>query len=103
MLTVARGVLSVAPDDFVSECNLFAEPGSFDNANQKVLLDTQFYLSSDLLSVLGENRLWISLDFDMTNGTGFGKVRKHESEQERNRESECVPCILVRVHCSGVI
>ena len=81
MLTVALGVLSVAPDDFVSEwCTTFAEPGTFNHSNQKVLLDTQFYPSSVLLTVNGENGLWISLDFDMTTGGGFGKVRKREKQ-----------------------
>ena len=106
-LTLGLGVLSVAPDDFVSSCTTHAEPGSFNNPNQKVLLDTQFYESSDLLTIKGEDGLWISLDFDMTTGDGFGKVRKHESEQEGNRESvracECMRCIVVPVRCSGVI
>ena len=90
MLTVVLGELSVAPDDFASECTQYAEPGSFNNPNQKVLLDTQFYPSSDLLTIQGEDRLWISLDFDMTTGGGVGKVRVRESEQERNRESVSV-------------
>ena len=79
MLTLSLGVLSVAPDDFVSECTAFAEPGSFNNPNQKVVLDTQFYPSATLLSVLGDNALWISLDFDMTTGAFVDKVRKHEN------------------------
>ena len=105
MLTVALGVPSVAPDDFVSSCTAFAEPGSFNNSKQKVLLDTQFYPSSDILTVLGDDGLWISLDFDMTTGDSFGKVRKRESEQESSRESvnACVHCILVHIRCSGLI
>ena len=79
MLTVSLGVLSVAPDDFASECAVFAEPGSFNNTNQKIVLDTQFYQGTTLLSILGDNGLWISLDFDMTTGEGVGKVRKHEN------------------------
>ena len=86
MFTVCLGVFSVAPDDFASECTEHAEPGSFNNPNQKVLLDTQFYPSTTLLSALGEDRLWVSLDFDMTTGSGVSKVRKHESQQETNRE-----------------
>ena len=87
MLTVALSGLSVAPDGFASECIEFAEPSSFNNPNQKVLLDTQFYPSSDLLTIEGQNGLWISLDFDMTTGDFFGKVRNRESEQGGNRES----------------
>ena len=69
-------VLSVAPDDFDSEwCTIFAEPGTFNNSNEKVLLDTQFYTSGSLLTILGEDVLWISLDFDMLTGTGTDKVR----------------------------
>ena len=80
MLTVSLGVLSVAPDDFASECTAFAEPGSFNNPNQKVVLDTQFYPSTTLLSNDGDNGLWISLDFDMkSNLVHWGKVRKHEN------------------------
>ena len=80
MLTVSLGVLSVAPDDFASECTAFAEPGSFNNPNQKVLLDTQFYPSQTLLSLDGHNRLWISLEFDKKSPPGgYGKVRKHEN------------------------
>ena len=75
ILTVSLGALSVAPDDFASECTIHAEPGSVNNPNQKVLLDTQFYPSTTLLSVLGDDALWISLDFDMTTVTGIGKVR----------------------------
>ena len=82
MLTVALGVLSVAPDDFVSECTKHAELGSFNNSNQKVLLDTQFYPSTDLLTLQGEDKIWISLDIDMTTGIGMGKVRKRGSELE---------------------
>ena len=85
MLTVSLGVLSVAPDDFVSECTTFAEPGSFNNPNQKVLMDTQFYPSATLLSVMGGDELWISLDFDMLSGTGISKVRKHQSQQKGNK------------------
>ena len=76
MLTVACGVLSAAPDDFVSECTAYAKAGSFNNPNQKVLLDTQFYPSGYLVTILGEDGLWLSLDFDMTKGIGFSKVRK---------------------------
>ena len=79
MLSVSLAVLSVAPDDFASECAAFAEPGSFNNLNQKVVLDTQFYPSTTLLSVVGDNGLWISLDFDMTTGGGIDKVSKHEN------------------------
>ena len=79
MLTVSLGVLSVAPDDFASECAAFAEPGSFNNPNQKVVLDTQFYPSTTLLSIVGEDGLWLSLDFDMTTGGGVGEVSKHEN------------------------
>ena len=68
MLTACLWVLSVAPDDFASECTSEAEPGSFNNPNQEVLLDTQFYQSTTLLSALGDDELWISLDFDMTTG-----------------------------------
>ena len=77
MSTFSLGVLSVAPDDFASVCTPYAEPDSFNNSNQKVLLDTQFYPSQTLLSILGEDGLWISLDFDMTTGAGVGKVRTH--------------------------
>ena len=73
MLTASLSVLSVAPDDFANECMKFAEPGSFNNPNEKVLMDTQFYPSEALLTVQGEDRLWISLDFDMLNGTGTGR------------------------------
>ena len=83
MLTVALGVLSVAPDDFASECTKYAELGSFNNPNQKVLLDTQFYPSMYLLTLQGEDGLWISLDLDMTTGSGTGKVRKRQSELEK--------------------
>ena len=69
--------LSVAPDDFANECSLFAEPGSYNNPNERILLDTQFYRSTHLLSVLGKDELWISLDFDMLTGTDVGKVREH--------------------------
>ena len=93
MLTVALGVLSVAPDDFVSSCTEFAEPGSFNNSNQKVLLDTQFYPSLALLTTEGENGLWISLDFDMTTGDGFGKVRKRE-ESKRGVMKKQSPLII---------
>ena len=82
MLTVALSVLSVAPDDFASNCTKFAEAGSFNNPNQKVLLDTQFYPSQTLVSVVGEERRWISLDFDTTSGVNvsapYKKVRKRE-------------------------
>ena len=74
-------------------CTAFAEPGSFNNPDQKVPLDTHFYVSSDLLTAQGEDRLWISLDFDMTTGDGSGKVRKRESKQERNRGSASV-CVV---------
>ena len=89
MLTVSLGVLSVAPDDFASECTEFAEPGSFNNPNQKVLLDTQFYPGTTLLSDTGDDGLWLSLDFDMTLTSLFGKVRKHEHVQ---RVQVCVLC-----------
>ena len=79
VLPVSLGVLSIAPDDFVSTCTAMAEPGSFNNSNQKVLLDTQFYLSTTLLSSLGEDKLWISLDFNKT--TSYDSVSKHESQQ----------------------
>ena len=85
MFTVSLSVLSVAPDDFASECTEHAEPGSFNNPSQKVLLDTQFYPSTTLLSVTGEDRLWISLDLDTTTDSGSGKVRKHENQQETNK------------------
>ena len=86
MLNVSLGVLSVAPDDFESGCIDFAEPGSFNNPNQKVLLDTQFYPSTTLLTPYGEDGLWLSLDFDMLSGTGSAiKVRKHESQQKGNK------------------
>ena len=83
--TVSLGVLSVAPDDFSSECTPYAEPGSFNNPNQKVLLDTQFYPSTTLLSALGEDGLWISLDFDKTTGTGIGKVRTERTKFSKKR------------------
>ena len=86
MLTVSLGVLSVAPDDFASECTIFAEPGTFNNPNEKVLLDTQFYPSKTLLTIFGEDRLWTSLDFDMLTGTGTGKVRKHAEVIKRETE-----------------
>ena len=70
--------VSVAPDDFDSQCARSAAPGSFDNPNQRVVLDTQFYKSSTLLSALGNNGLWISLDFDMTVGTAQSKVHAQE-------------------------
>ena len=76
MLSVSFSVLSVAPDDFSSKCSEFAKPGSFNNPNEKVLLDTQFYPSETLLGVLGEDGLWISLDLDMLTGTSAGKVLK---------------------------
>ena len=80
MLTVSLGVLSVAPDDFASECTAFAEPGSFNNPNQKVVLDTQFYQKQTLLNIVGGNGLWISLDLDTTTQMhGIDKVRKHEN------------------------
>ena len=85
MFTVAFGVLSVAPDDFASECTIHAEPGSFHNPNQKVLLDTQFYPSTTLLSPVGEDGLWISLDFDITTGVGFGKVRTEGTKISKKR------------------
>ena len=44
-------VLSVAPDDFENECAMWAEPGKFNNSNEKVLMDTQFYGSGNLLTV----------------------------------------------------
>ena len=75
LLTVSLSMFSVAPDDFASDCTKFAEPGSFNNPNEKVLIDTQFYPSGSLLTVQGEDVLWISLDLDMNAGTG--KVRKH--------------------------
>ena len=75
MLTASYSVLSVAPDDFASECTPYAKPGSFNNPNQKVLLDTQFYPSTTLLSATGDDGLWLSLDFDMTTGAGVDKVR----------------------------
>ena len=87
LITVCLGVPSVAPDDFVSECTIHAEPGSFNNPNQKVLLDTQFYPSTTLLTVVGEDGLWISLDFDKTTGTGSGKVRT-ESTKISNKRTE---------------
>ena len=82
LLTVALSVLSVAPNDFASKCTKFAELGSFNNPNQKVLLDTQFYPSQTLVTVDGEERRWISLDFDPTSGVNVSapsKVRKRES------------------------
>ena len=82
VLTVSLSVLSVAPDDFASECIQFAEPGSFNNPNQRVLLDTQFYQSTTLLTLKGEDGLWASLDFDMTVGTGSSKVRKFDNLHE---------------------
>ena len=85
MLTVALGELSVAPDDFATECAQHAHPGTFNNPNQNVLLDTQFYPSSVLLTVQGENGLWISLDFDMTTGDGLGKVRKKARKRTREK------------------
>ena len=98
MVAVSLSILSVAPDDFANECGEFAQPGSFSNRNEKVLLDTQFYPSTSLLSVQGEDGLWISIDVDMLTGTGTDKVRKHESQQKANKESvctcECVRCIL---------
>ena len=106
MLTVCLGELSVAPDDFASECTIHAEPGTFSNPNQKVLLDTQFYPSTTLLTILGEDGLWISLDFDMTTGAGIGKVRKHENHREANRESVsmCIISLCIRwFACSGLI
>ena len=75
MLTASLGMLSVAPDDFVNGCVAFAQPGSFNNSDQKVLLDTQFYQSTTLLTAVGEDGLWISIDFDMTTGPHTGKVR----------------------------
>ena len=109
--TVSLGVLSVAPDDFASECIEHAEPGSFNNSNQKVLLDTQFYPSTTLLTTTGEDGLWISLDFDMTTGTTVSKVRKHQNQLEMNRaECECVSTGLCALYhclcsfaCSGLI
>ena len=74
MLTVSLPVVSVAPDDFDSKCTKSAAAESFNNPNQKVLLDTQFYQSSTLLNPVGDNELWISLDFDMTLGVTYSKV-----------------------------
>ena len=85
MFTVSLGVLSVAPDDFASECTIHAEPGSFHNPNQKVLLDTQFYPSTTLLSSVGDDGLWISLDFDMTTGVGGSKVRIESTKISKKR------------------
>ena len=76
MLTASFSILSVAPGDFVSECVPFAQPGSFNNSDQKVVLDTQFYQSTTLLTAVGDDGLWISIDFDMTTGSIHGKVRK---------------------------
>ena len=87
MRTVSLGVLSVAPDDFAIECTAHAENGSFNNSNQKVLLDTQFYPSTTLLTVTGEDGLWISLDFDMTTGTGVGKVRIDRTKISKKRRA----------------
>ena len=79
MLSVFLAVVSVAPEDFDTECATFAENGSFNNSNQKVLLDTQFYQSTTLMSHAGDNKLWISLDIDMTTGVYFSKVHVEES------------------------
>ena len=107
MTTVFLGVLSVAPDDFASECTTHAENGSFNNPHQIVLLDTQFYPSTSLLSPLGEDGLWISLDFDMTTGTGVDKVRIERTKiskkrAEREREGVCNMCVVcVRLRAVG--
>ena len=87
MRTVSLGVLSVAPDDFAIECTAHAKNGSFNNSNQKVLLDTQFYPSTTLLSVVGDDELWISVDFDMTTGTGVGKVRIARTKISKKRKA----------------
>ena len=79
MLNVFLAVVSVAPEDFDSECATFAANGSFKNSYQKVVLDTQFYQSSALIGHSGQNRLWISLDVDMTTGAYFSKVHVQES------------------------
>ena len=104
LLTVSLSVLSVAPDDFDSNCTKFAEPGSFNNPNEKVLMDTQFYISGTLLDVQGDDELWIGLDFDMKTGTGNSKVRKHESHPEGNREPvrTCV-CVCVVSLCTFAV
>ena len=64
MANLSLSVLSVAPDDFSNECIRHADPGTVNNPNEKVLLDTQFYHSQSLLTVLGEDNLWINLDLD---------------------------------------
>ena len=64
MPNVSLGVLSVAPDDFSSECIQYADPNSINYPNEKVLLDTQFYQSTSLLTALGEDGLWISRGLD---------------------------------------
>ena len=106
MFTVSFSLLSVAPDDFASECTQHAEPGSFNNPNQKVIIDTQFYQAQTLLTVTGEDGLWISVDFDMTTGTGTGKVRKYTLNLARKgtEQSECAlyHCVC-SFACSGLI
>lgn len=75
LLALSSGVLSVAPDDFSSACDLFVEPYQ---PKEKMLMDTQYYESTTLLGTQGEDGLWLSIDFDGTTGNFIEKVRKYK-------------------------
>ena len=58
---------SVAPGDASSYClSLSGRQPTF--SNEKVLLDTQNYRETTLLTANGLNRTWLSIDLDSVNG-----------------------------------
>ena len=61
---------SIAPNDAFSYC--LERSGTIPTfRNEKVLLDTQNYNSTSLLTPNGEDRIWLSLDLDGDNIGGF--------------------------------
>ena len=65
-VTVIHGD-SVAPDDTDSTCfeeDEYVLPFS----NEKVLLDTQNYITRTLVGVSGQNEIWLSVDYDGLTG-----------------------------------
>ena len=68
VLYISNGV-SVAPGDFDAEC-IGLETRIPVSPNEKVLLDTQYYRSQNLITIEGESDIWKSIDFDGIDNDG---------------------------------
>ena len=62
-LASLASVAAVAPQDFNRDCARFV---SAYEPREKVLLDTQYYPAQSLITVLGDDNLWLSLEVNNT-------------------------------------